>query len=127
MRSHARYAAAALILLLLEVLIALFVTDTFVRGYVGDVLAVLLVYAVLRATGLSVLGAVLAALVIALAIEVAQAFDLLGALGLTENRFARTVLGGVFDWLDIAAYLAGGAIAVAMERVVRRRGRERRT
>ena len=43
------YALAALVLFAVEVVIALFVRDAFVRPYLGDVLAVMLVYAVLRA------------------------------------------------------------------------------
>ena len=110
------YAMAALILLAIEVMIALFVTDTFVRGYVGDVLAVMLVYAVLRAvTPLGAIAAASISLVIALAIEIAQALNLLGALGLADNTFARVVLGGSFDWLDIAAYMAGALIVLAVE------------
>ena len=110
------YAIAALILLVIEVMIALFVTDTFLRGYVGDVLAVMLVYAVLRAvTPLGAIAAASISLVIALAIEIAQALNLLGALGLADNTFARVVLGGSFDWLDIAAYMAGALIVLAVE------------
>lgn len=107
---------AAIILLAVEVMIALFVTDTLVRGYVGDVLAVMLVYAMLRAvTPLGAIAAAAISLVIALAIEIAQALNLLGALGLSDNTFARVVLGGSFDWLDIAAYVAGALIVLAVE------------
>ena len=49
MQRRAAYGIAALILLVVEVLIALFVNDQFVRPYLGDVLAVVLVYASLRA------------------------------------------------------------------------------
>ena len=46
-RSH--YALAALAVFALEVVIALFVNDAFVRPFVGDALAVILVYLGLRA------------------------------------------------------------------------------
>lgn len=120
------YALAALALFVVEVGIALFVHDAFVRPYIGDVLAVMLVYAALRAvTSLGVMAAVMIALAIALGIEIAQALDLLGALGLSGNQVARTVLGGAFDWLDIAAYVAGGATVIVLERVFGTRGKER--
>jgi hypothetical protein len=119
------YAVAAIFLFVVEVVIALFVRDRFVRPYLGDVLAVMLVYAVLRAaTPLGVASALGFALGIALVIEVAQAFNLLGALGLADNQFARVVLGGAFDMLDMAAYLAGGGVVVAVESVLRRARRE---
>lgn len=118
------YGIAALILLGVEVLIALFVNDQFVRPYLGDVLAVMLVYAALRAaTPMGFTAALCIALVIALVIEVAQALNLLGALGLSDNRLARVVLGGAFDMLDLAAYAAGGAVVSGVEFAMRRVGR----
>ena len=118
------YAVAAILLFVVEVLIALFVRDHFVRPYLGDVLAVMLVYAALRAvTPLGIAAALGVALGIALVIEVAQALNLLGALGLADNQFARIVLGGAFDMRDMAAYLAGGIVVLAVESGLRRAGR----
>lgn len=117
-RSYPRlaYAAAALTLFCVEVAIALFVNDAFVRPYVGDVLVILLVYAALRAaTPLSMRSAIATTLVIAVLIELAQATKLLSALGLGQNRLARIVFGGSFDWLDLAAYAVGGLIIVGIE------------
>lgn len=116
MSGRGLYLAIAAILFVIEVLIALFVRDDFIRPYVGDVLAIGLVYATLRAlTPLSFPQALALTLAIALVIELAQAFGLLGALGLADNELARIVLGGVFDWHDLAAYAAGGAIIAALE------------
>jgi hypothetical protein len=115
------YALAALAIFGMEVLIALFMHDRFVRPYVGDVLAVALVYTALRAiTPLGLTPAITITLAIALAVETVQALNLLGALGLASNDLARTVLGGAFDWLDLAAYAAGALLVVAAERVLRR-------
>lgn len=116
MRIRTSYAIIALVLFVIEVLIALFVRDGFIRPYAGDVLAVMLVYTGLRA--IAPLGEFLAmsvTLAIAFAIEIAQALNLLGALGLSGNALARTILGGSFDWLDIAAYVAGALIVVVIE------------
>lgn len=117
-----RYVLAAVILFAIEVLIALFVTDGFVRGYLGDVLVVALVYSVLRAvTRMNMAPALALTIGVALAVESAQAFGLLRMLGLADNRVAAIVFGGVFDVLDIAAYLAGGALVVIAEMTLRRR------
>lgn len=111
------YLAAAAILFAIEIFIAAFVRDRFVRTYVGDVLALALVYVTLRAvTPLRGASALATALAIAVTIEVSQALHLLAALGLSGNRLARIVLGGVFDWADIAAYLAGVLIVAGGER-----------
>lgn len=42
------YLITALLLLMTEVLIALFVHDRFIRPYAGDILVVLLIYALVR-------------------------------------------------------------------------------
>jgi len=110
------YLVAAIVLFAIEVFIALFVRDDFIRPYVGDVLAIGLVYAALRAlTPLSFPQALVVTLAIALVIELAQALGLLGALGLADNELVRIVLGGMFDWHDLAAYAAGGVIIAAIE------------
>ncbi|MDP3740677.1 MAG: DUF2809 domain-containing protein [Hyphomonadaceae bacterium] len=116
------YALAALILLAIEVLISLFVHDAFVRPYVGDVLAVMLVYTALRAaTPLRLIPAITITLAIAVAIEMAQVFNLLDATGLRSNQVARIALGGVFDWMDLAAYATGAFIVFVIEATLRRR------
>ena len=109
------YAAAALALLLIEGAIAWWIHDRFIRPHFGDVLAVVLVYLILRAvTPLRVWPAAAAALVIALAIETAQAFDLLARLGI-GNAVVRTVLGHAFDWSDMLAYVIGIAATLTVE------------
>lgn len=121
-QSRGIYVAAAAVLFIIEALIALFVRDGFVRGYLGDVLVVALVYAALRAmTRMSVALALAVTLGVALAVEIGQALGVLRMLGLADNRVAAVVFGGVFDVLDIAAYLAGGALVVIAEMSFRRR------
>jgi hypothetical protein len=111
------YAAATGIVLAVEVFIALFVRDGFVRPYVGDVLAVILVYLALRtATSLRVAPAAAAALGIAFAVELGQLVNLLDMLGLRGNRVARVILGSGFDPADLLAYAAGALCAVLVER-----------
>ncbi|MCC2975784.1 DUF2809 domain-containing protein [Sphingomonas sp. PL-96] len=128
-RFHAGYAAAALLVFLLEVAIALWVRDRMIRPYLGDSLAVVLVYLTLRAaTRLSVPSAIAAALAIAFAIELSQWFRLVNTLGLANNGIARVVLGTGFDLHDFAAYLLGGGLVLIGEAVLRasRRSRARR-
>ena len=111
-----RHAVAAAILLVVEIGIALFVRDRFVRPYLGDVLAVILVYCGLRA--LFPLGpwqAAGLAFGIATAIEFGQLIGILDMLGLRSNVIARTVLGTGFEWKDFLAYGAGAAIPLLME------------
>ena len=122
MSTRLRYAAAALVLLLIEGAIALWVHDALVRPYLGDSLAVILVYLALRAaTPLRVGPAVTMALAVAVAIEIGQGLDLVDALGLGGSPVARILLGTGFDPVDFLAY-AGGALAVIAVERIRRRG-----
>ena len=110
------YAIATLAIFLIEVLIALYVRDAFIRPYGGDVLAVVLVYVGLRAvTSLRVGPAVAVALAIAFGVEVAQALNLITTLGLENVQLARTVLGTSFAWGDLAAYGAGAVMVLIVE------------
>jgi hypothetical protein len=59
-------------------------------------------------------------LAIALAVEIVQALDRLGALGLASNELARAVLGGAFDRLDLVAYATGAVLVGVAERFLRR-------
>ena len=114
--SRKAYALAALILFAIEVVIALFVRDAFIRPYVGDVLAIALVYTALRAaTPLSFHSALGLTLAIAVASEIAPAARVLDALGLGGPELARIVFGGAFDWLDLLAYAVGGIVVGLVE------------
>lgn len=113
------YALLAGAIFLIEVAIALFWRDGFVRPYLGDVLAVALVYLVLRTISrLTPMGAAGVALSVSIAIELGQLLHVLDAVGLGANRLARVVLGGVFDPRDIACYLIGALVAFGMDKAV---------
>jgi len=118
MRLDRHYAAAAAALLAVEILIALAVHDGFVRPFLGDTLAVILVYLLLRAaTRLAVATAAAAAVAVGFLVELGQYVGLLHRLGLAANPVARIVLGTGFDPKDFLAYLAGGLAVLAAERL----------
>jgi hypothetical protein len=122
MRFRLSYAIAAILVFLTEICIVLYVHDAVIRPYVGDSLAVILLYLGLRAvTPMRVLPAVLVALGIAFAIEFGQMFHLIDMLGLRGNRIARFVLGGYFDVRDLFCYSAGTAAILITECLKHRR------
>jgi len=119
---HWGYLLATLVLLAVEVLIALLVDDQLVRPYVGDALAVVLVYVGLRGfTRISMPVGAIAALAIAFAIEFGQYFHILYYVGLGQSRLARIVLGSMFEVRDLFAYVVGivGALVVETMRTKR--------
>lgn len=121
-----KYAAAFAVLFIIEILIAFFVHDAFVRPYIGDVLVVMLVCAFLRIlfpekpVALPVYATLFAVL-----IEVMQYFDFVKMLGFENNPIISTALGRTFDIKDIICYIIGGAIFFAAEKLVRRKTDER--
>ena len=116
LRFQPGYFILAVILFLVEVAIALFVHDQFVRPYFGDFLVVILMYCFLRSFfNLPVLVTAVSVLLFSYLIEVLQYFDLIKALGLENSGFAKTVLGSSFEWPDIVAYTAGITVILLIE------------
>jgi len=111
-----QYLFLTVILLLVEIGIALFVHDAIIRPYIGDFLAVVFVYCLLRSCLASgVVPLVLLALSIAYALEIGQYFHVLAHLGLQHARVARIVLGTAFSWGDMLLYTVGGAAILVVE------------
>lgn len=107
-----------LMLLWFEVLIALFMRGNFIRIYVGDFLVVILIYCFLRSfVNIGVRLSVLATLLFAYGVELAQYFSIVNRLGLQDNQIATTLIGNAFEWQDILAYSLGGMIVLLIEYV----------
>ena len=110
------YLIAALAIFVVEIWIALYVHDDFVRPWGGDVLVVVLLYCLVRGvTRLNVVAAALSVLVFSWFIEVLQYFQIVRVLGLEGNAIARTIIGTTFSWSDIVAYTLGIVFVVGVE------------
>ena len=121
MRLHKGYLLLAVLLFITELLIALYVRDSFVRPYLGDTLVILLLYCFLRSfLSVKVIPAATAVLFFAFFIEAMQYLDLLEHLGLQDNRVAMTILGHSFAWEDIWAYVAGYLLILLGEYLFRK-------
>lgn len=106
------HAVIATIVLGMEVCIAAFVNDDFVRPYVGDLLVVVLIHYGLRAfLRIGVNTAAWSTLLFAFAVEGTQALGLIHHLELTDNLAAKLILGNTFQWGDLLAYVLGVPIA----------------
>jgi hypothetical protein len=116
-RNKSTYAVAAIIIFLLEVIIARYVNDSFVRPYAGDILAVILIYcAMMAVTNLSPKVAIISTLTFAFCVEIAQYFNVISLLGLEHIKLARIVIGTSFSWLDLVCYVVGIGIVWLIER-----------
>ncbi len=116
------YLLIFIFLLAAETVIALFINDSFVRPYIGDVLVVGVICAFLRIflpdriRALPLLTSAFAA-----GVELLQYFDFVSLLGLSDSRFFSVLLGRTFDLKDIVCYLIGGILFLAAEIIARRR------
>ena len=125
-RFKGRYFIVALIIFFIEIFIALFAHDRFVRPYAGDFLVVILIYCFLRAfLDIQVIKLAIFTLLFAYLIEVLQYLNLLSKLGLQHSGFAKTVLGSSFEWADLAAYTLGIAFVLYLERRISRKDSQR--
>ena len=110
------YLLLTLALIAVEVLIALYVHDDFIRPYIGDVLVVVVIYIFLRIWIPN--GAMLLPVYVflfAVGVEILQYFHIVDKLGLADNRFMRILIGGTFDWKDILCYGVGCGILMVIE------------
>lgn len=111
------YFALALLLFLVEVFIAKFVHDAFVRPYLGDVLVVMLIYCVVKAfLNTPVLPTAMGVLVFSFIIEGLQYLNMVEKLGLQHSKMANIVMGNTFAWMDIVCYIAGVGLILLFER-----------
>ncbi|WP_405371021.1 DUF2809 domain-containing protein [Nonlabens sp. Asnod2-A12] len=113
------YIATAVFLLIIEVLIERYVHDNFVRPYLGDLLVVILIYAIVMACSkIKVWTGAIATLLFSYAVETAQYLQLVNLLGLEENKFARIVIGTSFSWWDMLMYTLGFITVIILEKTI---------
>ena len=115
-RTRLAFLAAAGVILAIEIYIAICVKGGFVRHYAGDVLAVILLYALARAI-FSVPPSNLPFKIFAFAaaLELAQYFGAVQILGI-ENKILKIMIGGTFDFADLLCYAVGCILAGAAEK-----------
>ncbi len=117
MQVNKKYLLIFLLILFIEVFIALFVRDQFIRPFIGDALVTVLLFAFCRIfyKGSSIKLAT-AVLIFSFTIEFFQFLKLIEIIGLQNNKIAVTVLGATFDCLDLLAYFLGVLISYFIDK-----------
>lgn len=93
---------------MIEVLIAMYVRDDFIRPYFGDFLLVILMYCFLRTfVSLNIRLTAIVVLLFSYLVEVLQYLNFVMRIGLQDSEIARTLIGTSFAWFDIVAYTIG--------------------
>nr|WP_315422187.1 DUF2809 domain-containing protein [uncultured Pedobacter sp.] len=105
-----------LAIFLIEILIAKYLHDAFIRPFGGDVLVVVLISAFFRiflTTNNKRLA--LGVLIFSFVIEFLQAIHYVNWLGLQDNKFWSIVLGTYFSVYDLLAYFIGYLICLCFK------------
>jgi hypothetical protein len=111
-----KYFALFILIFIVEILIAKFLTDQFIRPFVGDVLVVVLIYFFFKSfLNISYKKIAIGVLIFACCIEVLQLFHLVQLLHLEHNKIMRIAIGSVFDFKDIIAYCIGYFICLKIK------------
>ncbi len=107
MRTRLAFLVVAGVILAVEIYIAVCVNGGFVRHYLGDVLAVILLYVLARAIfSVTPSNLALKIFAFAVALELAQYFGAVQILGI-ESKILKVMIGGTFDLTDLLCYAVG--------------------
>ncbi len=112
-----KYFTIFILLLVTEIAIAYFQFSQFVRGFIGDVLAIPLLYTFVRMIS-KIPGkkALFLVLLIAFIIEILQLFSIAERLQI-ENPILQILLGNTFDVWDLVAYVFGMLVVLFIEKL----------
>ncbi|SRX54789.1 hypothetical protein AEQU1_01806 [Aequorivita sp. CIP111184] len=110
------YLILFIILLLLELAIAYFQFNSFIRGFLGDVLVILLLYSFLKIfIKNNVLKTAVSVLAFAYFVELLQLFKLVEKLNI-QSEILLIIFGSVFDFWDLLAYFLGFLLILLIEK-----------
>ncbi|MDE5834294.1 MAG: DUF2809 domain-containing protein [Ruminococcus sp.] len=114
MKKRLPYIIGFAVLLIVEILIALFISGGFVRYYLGDVIVVWVIYLFVKAlfpkinSYLTAFGVMLFAFLV----EFLQYIHIVDILGLGNIKFFRVLIGTSFSEIDLLCYACGTIITL---------------
>lgn len=117
LRFHPTSFIIFILIFIVEVIIALFIDDRFIRPFGGDILVVMLMYYFVK-TFVQTKPVYIAIVVLLFAylVEIGQYYNLVEIVGMQHNRVMRIVIGSAFSWIDIICYTIGAAICYFVDR-----------
>ena len=112
-----KYFLLFILLFVTEVLIALYINDSFIRPYFGDYLVVFLVYcfvvSFIKGNKYKIAFGVL---LFAFTVEFLQYIDFVSVVGLQKSKLARTVIGTSFSFEDLLLYFLAYLTIISLEK-----------
>ena len=118
------YGVSFILILSIEICIALFIRDSFIRPYVGDMLVTVLICCFVRFVFPEKLNMIpLFVFAFSALVEIGQYFDFVKLLGLDKNLFFSTLLGRTFSVADIICYGTGCALFAMFDYIIKKKYR----
>jgi hypothetical protein len=115
MNINIKHLIFTLVLLTIEIFIAVFVHDQFIRPFFGDFLAVIFVYGGLCIFFQNSTKIATISLIIAYCIEILQYFKFIEITGLMKYKVLAILIGNSFSWFDLLAYTLGFLFILVIE------------
>ncbi len=123
-RSRALFLIIAFVLIGIEFIIGIFVHDRFIRPFGGDIIVVVILYALVRSIFVKTAKPIsVYVFIFATAYEFTQKIPLVDLLGIS-SRFMRALMGTSFSWIDILCYLAGCSLCLGHDIYLINKGRK---
>ncbi|MBD5160079.1 MAG: DUF2809 domain-containing protein [Ruminococcus sp.] len=114
MKKRIPYITGFFLLLIVEVLIAIFISGGFIRNYFGDVIVVWVVYCFVKIFHVEQNSYItaLGVMIFAYLVEFLQYIHIVDILGLGNIKFFRVLIGTSFSVIDLLCYSAGTLVTV---------------
>lgn len=113
-RFNKKYGFIFLTILIIEILIAYFVTNPMIKESIGNTLVIVLIYSLIQTFfDFDKLKTIIGVGIFALLVKVTQLW-LMDNFN-PENKLLSTLIGNTFDMNDIWAYIAGCALIYMLE------------
>ncbi|HYE08765.1 MAG TPA: DUF2809 domain-containing protein [Patescibacteria group bacterium] len=97
-------------------IVKLFSGNQFIRGSIGDIIVILLIYFVIKIfKDFNTLKLTIFTLAVAYTIEFIQYLKITSLLGLEHNTIAQLILGSIFDPRDLIAYTIGAILVYVID------------
>ena len=114
-----KYFIASIVLFLVELTIAILHFNAFIRGFLGDVLVILLMYSFLKIfIKNNILKTAIFVLAFAYFVEFLQFFRL-AELFHIKSKILLIIVGSVFDLWDLVAYSLGFLFILLIEKIIK--------
>ncbi|MDE6796804.1 MAG: DUF2809 domain-containing protein [Ruminococcus sp.] len=116
MKKRIPYITGFFLLLIVEVLIAIFIFGGFIRNYFGDVIVVWVVYCFVKMFHVEQNSYItaLGVMIFAYLVEFLQYIHIVDILGLGNIKFFRVLIGTSFSVIDLLCYSAGTLVTVTI-------------